>query len=169
MVRVLAPPMTPARVVEPSKVTVLFARRVTAPVFSLPPPEKPAVAPNWIGLARSSSVELTKLPPSTTRVAAPKVPAEDSLSEPAFTVTEEALVRIEAPATVSSKLPVLTIEPAPFRPAAKVTPVFGRSMVRVLPAVMGASTPETSRLEPSKRRVESPPMTSDLNGVVTAN
>ena len=169
MVRVLAPLITPARVVVPSKVTVLFARRVTAPVFCLPPPEKPAVAPNWIRLVRSKAVVLTKLPPSTTRVAAPKEPSATSLSEPAFTVTEEALVRIEAPATVSSKLPVLTIEPAPFRPAAKVTPVFGRSTVRVLPAGMGASTPETSRLEPSKRRVESPPMMRDLNGVVTAN
>ena len=102
MVRVLAPPMTPARVVEPSKVTVLFARRVTAPVFCLPPPEKPAVAPNWIRLVRSKAVVLTKLPPSTTRVAAPKEPSATSLSEPAFTVTEEALVRVEAPATVSS-------------------------------------------------------------------
>ena len=168
MVRVLAPLMSPARVVVPPKVTVLFARRVTAPVYSLPPPEKPAVAPNWIGLARSFCVSLTKLPPSTTRVAAPKVPAADSLSEPAFTVTVEALVRVETSSTVRSKLPVLTIEPAPFRPSAKNTLEFGRSMVRVLPAGMGARTPETSRLVPSKRRVESPPMTRDANGVAVA-
>ena len=96
-VRDLAPPMTPWKFASPWKVTVLSARRVTGPVSSELPPLKVAVAPNWIGLAKGAEEVLMNLPPETTRVAAPSVPVPVRLIAPAFTVTVEAAVRVEAP------------------------------------------------------------------------
>ena len=161
--------MTPERVEVPSKVTVLSASSVMAPVYSASPPEKAAVAPNWIGLAKVwAAVPLTNAPPARTRVAAPRVPSAARVSVPALTVTELAAVKAETSRRVRLRSPVLTKEPAPARPFAKFTSVFGRSRVRVLPAVTAARPAETSMLAPSKRIAASPPMTSDLNGVAEA-
>ena len=101
-------------------------------------------------------------------MAAPSVPSATSLSAPALTVMVLAAVRAEAASRLRLRPPVLTMAPAPLRPSAKLTSVFGRSRVRVLPAGTAARAVEMSVKAPSKRIVESPPTTRDLNGACEA-